>query len=299
MKVELFEPPSGSDLSVVNAARVSFGKRSDWALELCDSEEDAERFAEENKGRVDWNYIYSDTWSGSYPVKYLHEADRNLIKFLARGLTTADWEKFLQETTSAASFGDPALAEKLWEFRRTPEHFVPFAHPHVSFHIEAPFPIARQLFKHKIGMVESEVSRRYVSDKPKFYTPVVWRRKAENVKQGSSDEQLWSYETTDEFGSRVTTTPAIEYAELIELATDKYMEAIKAGMCPEQARFFLPQGAMTEWIWTGSLYGWANVYNKRRPGSHAQRECWLIAEQIGEHMSKFFPVSWEALTNVP
>lgn len=53
--------------------------------------------------------------------------------------------------------------------------------------MKAPVPIARQLFKHKVGFVESEESRRYVSHKPEYYVPDFFRSAAANVKQGSGD----------------------------------------------------------------------------------------------------------------
>jgi thymidylate synthase (FAD) len=271
MIVELLDH-MGSDLTVVNAARVSFDKESEWE-------------------KLPDHMSHFDTHGK------LSDKDANLIKFLARGLTTQDWDRFLTDLEdNILEWNYPELTELLWNFRRTPEHFVPFAHPHVTFRIKAPIFVARQLFKHKIGMVESEVSRRYVDEEPEFFVPEKWRKRADNVKQGSSDERVtevytrlgpWTIDIEDDYSAHIQTS------------IDRYRRYIAAGVCPEQARMVLPQSMMTEWIWTGSLYGWSNVFNKRKPGSHAQRECWPYAEAIGEHMSKLFPVSWEALTSVP
>jgi thymidylate synthase (FAD) len=252
MKVELFAPPYGDDLMVVNAARVSFDKRSE----------------------------------------ILTVGDTKLIRYLARGLTTDDWQNFVDDVhySKYVLSGREELEALLWEWRRTPEHFAPFAHPHVSFRITAPIFVARQLAKHQVGMVWSEVSRRYVSAEPEFYTPEVWRKAAENVKQGSSDEAVDLDDLMD---------TKLHPDVIASRALESYNDMILFGVCPEQARMVLPQSMMTTWIWTGSLYGWANVFNKRKPGSHAQRECWPIAEQIASHMASFFPVSWEALTDVP
>ena len=51
-----------------------------------------------------------------------------------------------------------------------------------------PIFVARQIMKHTTGIEYNEVSRRYVDSEPEFYVPDVWRKKADNVKQGSSDE---------------------------------------------------------------------------------------------------------------
>jgi thymidylate synthase (FAD) len=83
----------GSDLTVVNAARVSFNKESTW-----------QEVDHENNG-------------------ILAEKDIKLINYLAKH-----------------------------------KHWTPFAHPQISLRIKAPIFIRTQLFKHKVGFVENEVS---------------------------------------------------------------------------------------------------------------------------------------------
>jgi thymidylate synthase (FAD) len=253
MKVEYIEH-MGDDLSVVNAARVSFDKESEWEQRL------------------------------SRPV--LSERDTKLIQFLARGMTASDFDEFVKDVAFQGQhypwhgYEPTRLIELLWDWRRNPTHWAPFAHPHATFRIKAPIFVARQLAKHQIGMTWSEVSRRYVDEEPEFYTPEVWRKRAENVKQGSSDEAV-KFDGYDVF---------------MDTWMDMYSEMLARGICPEQARMVLPQSTMTEWIWTGSLYAWANVFNQRKPGGHAQRETQEIARQLASHMEPLFPVSWKALT---
>ena len=124
MVVELIEVTPldfmGSDLTVLNAARVSFGKKSSFE-------------------------------EGGYSLR---PSDKKLIGYLAEH-----------------------------------GHMSPFGHCFASFHVKAPIFVARQLVKHKF-LRWNEISRRYVDDEPEFYVPDVWRKRAENVKQGSSKEQL-------------------------------------------------------------------------------------------------------------
>ena len=129
----------------------------------------------------------------------------------------------------------------------------------------------------------NEVSRRYVDSEPEFYVPDVWRKRADNVKQGSSDEAH-------------NGVSALAVAEMYELIGDAYREMISEGVCPEQARMVLPQSMYVEWIWTGSLHAWARIYNQRID-NHAQRETQEIAKLIGEAVAPHFPVSWKVLTN--
>jgi len=76
--------------------------------------------------------------------------------------------------------------EKLIGYLAKHDHWTPFSHCTATFRIKAPIFVARQLFKHKVGLTENEISRRYVDSEPEFYIPEVWRGKAKNKKQGSS-----------------------------------------------------------------------------------------------------------------
>ena len=112
----------GSDLTVVNAARVSFGKKK-------------EEFT---------------------------DGDKKLIKYLADH-----------------------------------NHWSPFGHCSVQFHIKAPVFVARQLVKHQIGLTWNEISRRYVDNPPEFYDVETWRGRPVDKKQGSSSDTIeWVDRTT-------------------------------------------------------------------------------------------------------
>ena len=213
----------GSDLSVVNAARVSFDKESKWENEVWGHPD----FEEPN---------------------YLSQKDTKLIRYLAKH-----------------------------------NHWTPFGHAFASFRIKAPIFVARQLGKHQVGLVWNEVSRRYVDSEPEFYVPETWRKRAENVKQGSSDEVHG--------GSRYFSDT---FVRLFSNMKDFYEGLLLQGICPEQARMVLPQSMMTEWVWSGSLAAFARVC-KLRLDPHTQKETRDIAEMIDVEMRRLFPVSWEAL----
>ena len=138
-------------------------------------------------------------------------------------------------------------------------------------------------FKHKIGFVESEESRRYISTTPEVYIPDAFRSAAASVKQGSGD----SHHASSYWKHR--------YAYETNQAVDTYLAMIGAGVCPEQARFILPQGCEVNWVWTGSLYAYANFYNQRS-NSHAQKEIQELAAEVDKIISPLYPVSWGALT---
>ena len=194
----------GTDLSVVNAARVSFAKESDE---------------------------FSDK-------------DAKLINYLAKH-----------------------------------NHWSPFGHASMQFRIKALIFVARQLVKHQVGLVWNEVSRRYVDDEPEFYIPSEWRLKADDKKQGSSDE-------------------TIEYnlGSTLEFVKTTYQNMLRANIAPEMARMILPQNLYTEWYWSGTLMAFARVCNLRcKPDT--QMETQLIANEIDFKSRELFPISWKALRN--
>ena len=212
---------------------------------------------------------------------FTEEQNNNLIRFLARGMTSGDWETLIavmQRRDTKTSTHELAVY-----LRSIPEHWIPFGHPHITLRMEAPVSIRTQCFKHKIGFVESEESRRYISSTPKVYVPEFFRSKADNAKQGSGgihpNSQEWKY----------------SYIAQCNDSIALYKEAIADGVCPEQARFILPQGCEVNWVWTGSLYAFANFYNQRSD-SHAQKEIQELAEEVNKIIAPLYPVSWAALT---
>ena len=211
---------TGSDLAVVNAARVSFDKESAW----------------EKNGK------FGGTDND------LSEKDEKLIRYLANH-----------------------------------KHFSPFNHSFITLRIKAPIFVARQLVKHKF-MPWNEVSRRYVDDEPEFYFPDVWRAKAENVKQGSSEQEV---DINPKF---------MTYASVGE-SLKEYNRMLSLGVCAEQARMILPQNMMTSWWWSGTLGAYCDML-KLRLDPHTQKESRIVAEKVKEIIEPLFPVSVPALLGV-
>lgn len=218
----------GDDLRVVNAARVSFDKESDW-------ERDYE------PPNADWEH---------QAEPHLSNKDYNLIHYLAKH-----------------------------------NHWTPFSHCQVTLRETVPIFVARQRFKHMVGFTYNEVSRRYVDDTPEFYVPEVWRRRAENKKQGSSDEEV---------AFPFTCKSAL--GEVHACCLSYYNTLLSEGVAPEQARMVLPQSMYTSYYVTGSLAAWARAY-KLRSDEHSQKEIRDLAKIWDSIISPLFPVSWDALTS--
>lgn len=236
----------GTDLSVVNAARVSF------------------------------DTVHTELTAG----------DHGLIRFLARGCSAEDWDNLVDELFAlTAEDGQDAVDSLLKHVKNMPTHWTPFAHPHITLRETIPIFTARQRFKHTVGFVYNEVSRRYVDDTPEFHYPEEWRCRPEaNIKQGSGGVHPRSAYWFD------------RYEILIKKVEQMYNDMIADGVAPEQARMIIPQSMMTSYHVTGSLYAWANAYIQRSDG-HAQLEIQHLAQQWNEIIEPLYPVSWKALTS--
>lgn len=189
--------------------------------------------------------------------------------------------------------------EKLIAYLAEHNHWTPFSHCTTTFRIKAPIFVARQFFKHKVGLTENEISRRYVDALPEFYWPDKWRKKTENKKQGSSNEEVdvsVHWRSLKEWNT-VDTEPTLKQfmEQSVYQCLGAYEQALKAGICPEQARMILPQNMYTEWFWTGSLAAFARIC-MLRTSSDAQLETRFIAQDIWNIMEELYPVSWTYLT---
>ncbi|QMS41918.1 thymidylate synthase [Bacillus phage Bolokhovo] len=205
----------GSDLTVANAARVSYHKE---ALELT-------------------------------------EADKRLIRFLARE-----------------------------------GHTSPFRHASLQLEMYAPLMVARQHWKYVVGSDHTmdawnEGSRRYVNDDVEFYLPDPdeWRSAPENSKQGSG-------EPINIEDGRILTISLYNHQMN---ALDQYESALEHGVCPEQARLFLPAyGLYVRYWWTGSLQSICHFLAQRLE-KDSQKEIQEYAKAVLIIARELFPTAVE------
>lgn len=200
----------GNDLTVVNAARVSFDKES---LEFT-------------------------------------EADKKLVHYLAKH-----------------------------------DHVSPFFHPQIRFRIKMPIFVAREWYRHTIGLARNEVSRRYVDTPPECWVPFPneIRERDPRLKQGSKSTPVDDSERVHSILSNQTNAALKTYHDLLD-----------NHVAPELARTILPQSMYTEFIETGSLAAYARLC-RLRLNPAAQKEIRDYAEAISICLAAKFPVSWEAL----
>ena len=324
MKAELIEDTS-SDLTVVNAARVSMNKESVVFTYRKDKPKGSDEgllgyLSNENhwtpyshpretfifshkhfRGEVSAEQLTGMVCKeidGKLKVRHslwgwaklLPNLYPNLAECIARELTRIYPEccKALGIAYTDAVDRDVQYRHSPSDVERDPDYI------DVTMREKVPIFVARQRFKHMVGFTYNEVSRRYVDDEPEFFTPEVWRSKPEgSIKQGSGDSAIETMRICSNGGK---TTPHKRANGLNKMALDCYKDMLASGVAPEQARMVLPQSMYTEYYVTGSLSAWARAY-KQRIDAHAQVEIQDLAKQWGDIIAPLYPASWEALTS--
>lgn len=222
-------------------------------------------------------------------VEYIQHCGSDLVVANAARVSfdkESEWEN-AEVMRKEGQWGEPVYTEpelkqsdtKLINYLAKHAHKSPFNHSFITVKVKAPISVARQLVKHKF-MPWNEISRRYVSDEPEFYIPDVFRAGAENVKQGSSEDD-----------SGYDRHAAIEHSQN---CLDEYNARLAHGVCAEQARDALPLNTLTEWYWSGTLGAFADMLVLRL-SSYTQKESRIVAEKIRDIIEPLFPVSLKAL----
>lgn len=168
--------------------------------------------------------------------------------------------------------------------------FSPFRHATLQFEVKAPIQVCRQWWKYSVGSNHgehfvgwNEASRRYLTTDIEFHIPKQFFSAPDNKKQGSGEPVSDSVNTTWQRQFEKT------FNELLAL----YNEAIKDGICAQQARGILPgYNTFTTWQWTTSLQS-VLFFLKERLSLNAQDEIREYANGILKIVFQRFPKTVE------
>lgn len=145
----------------------------------------------------------------------------------------------------------------------------------VTLLIEAPIFVFRQLMRSNVGIVYNEVSRRYVDDSPKFFYPNAWRaRPNKSIKQGSGGNLAPEFQEVH----------SDKLANVIGMSTDTYESMLEDRVAPEQARMVLPQNMISKIWMTATNKAMERVLGLRED-SHAQKEIRDLAGMMRKAVS--------------
>lgn len=292
-----------SDLTVVNAARVSFDKVSVL-------------LTEGDKGLLKYLFTHKH-WSPFAHVRelfLLRMDDREWLNFFARAnLAGFEWDDKLEQMVGSlwawyensrflpadveagvlykllqlypASTGVCADTRDIWVSNRVCRIPAPKTgrFSTLSFRMKTSIAVARQLVKHQQKLAWNEVSRRYVDDTPEIAEFLDWRKRPDgSMKQGSSDEIFGS--GTAELLLDPPKGLRAWPLQTISGAVHTYNSMVRMEIAPEQARMVLPLCTLTEWIWTGSEERFRAVLALRLD-PHAQKETRIEAEALAACMN--------------
>lgn len=175
--------------------------------------------------------------------------------------------------------------EKLIHFLAKNKHTSCFEHMGATLKLKVPIFIARQIQRHRTFSY-NEISRRYVDSPPEFFWPDKWRKRADNIKQGSSDEVVGD----DDWAYGLPSAISRHMSDAIYL----YNDMLDSEVAPELARMILPQNMYTEFYMSGNLRAWTHFLALRLDG-HAQKEVQDVAKMVADILTPLFPISMKAL----
>jgi len=213
----------GNDLLVVNAARVSMDKESDWARYNCTG---CQNSVQESCGH---NCELPSTPKG------LVEGDKKLLNYLAKH---SHWTPFSHPQITMRE------TVPIFVARQRFKHMVGFTYNEVSRRYVDDEP---EFYTPDVWRSRPEGSIKQGSGSEevvKMYNPVPFCQ-------------------YDNFCDGEVGTVKDTYDDLIYLAGEVYNNMLKAGVAPEQARMVLPQSMYTSYYVTGSLSAWARAYKQR------------------------------------
>ena len=209
-----------------------------------------------------------------------------LLETFGDALTVVNAARLSFDTQhTALDTQDRKLLRFLWKH----QHTSPFRHVMLRFQIVWPEFVARQAYKHCVGIEAtsgtmptkdtawSEVSRRY---RPvvQYWEPTTFRKQSATAKQGS-----------DGVCDEETQTKAMQaYQTAHSACKEAYQTLLELGVAREQARAVLPISQMTTVCWTMSLQA-AMHFIALRSKPDAQPEIAVYAEAMERQIWARFP----------
>ncbi len=265
----------GDDSSIVQAARVSYGKDEREVI----GSKLADVLTQQHSHLPDDRVGYLNK-----SIEEIHNKDRQLIRYLLNHSHTTPFEmvefKFLVRV--------PMDCWRQWIRHRTAnvnEYSTRYTEAIDSQQTTSPEEWRLQATDNKqgsSGYLEEWPQPMIVKDSGGEYPDSYY------IDTGYGDEYLEpnEYKTPGEYLSK-------REAKYHQDAQELYQERLKAGVAKEQARKDLPLSTYTEAYWKCDLH---NIFNflRLRMDSHAQLEIRSYAKAMAEIVKQVCPIAWEA-----
>jgi thymidylate synthase (FAD) len=171
------------------------------------------------------------------------------------------------------------------------KHASPFEHCVLTFRVEAPIFVTRELLRHRISSFNEE-SGRYRELEGKFWKPKLGRPLVQIGKVGAYQF------ATGNAQQALVAEMAIETAG--KVAWECYQGMLREGIAREVARTVLPMGTYSTIYYTANLRSVLNFLSLRvdwgeeaAVRSKPQHEIELVALQIAAHVQDLYPTVFE------
>lgn len=163
-------------------------------------------------------------------------------------------------------------------------HRAPMEHNLLTFHLEVPIFVSRQIVKYRHSSI-SEESGRYREMEGVFYVPSQQRPVVQTGKTGDY-----------EFAQDKAMNGALGRALQVSSATawGYYTGLLEVGIAKEVARMCLPVNLYSSMVVSMNLVGWLHFVGQRATAapSHGQFEIALVADKVAEHIEELYPDVW-------
>lgn len=168
-------------------------------------------------------------------------------------------------------------------------HRVPLEHNLLTFHLEVPIFVSRQIVKHRHSSI-SEESGRYRELDGVFYVPGPTRKTEQYGKTG--DYQF-------NFDHNHLEYVQDEIREISKACWQKYGELIDSEVAKEIARMVLPVNLYSSMVVSMNLVGWLHFVSQRATAapSHGQFEIALVADHVAGVIENLYPDVWSTFVN--
>ena len=194
---------------------------------------------------------------------------------------TPDNKSLMEQVAFVARVSNPAnqhndkTAPKLVKYLMDNKHWSPLEMCHATMEIECTRDIARQILRHRSFSFQ-EFSQRYAKINEMVLTGVRLQDNKNRQNSIETDDKDLKYWWTD------------AQAQIEELSSVLYQEALRQGIAKEVARKVLPEGmTMSRLYMSGSLRSWLH-YIEVRTHESTQKEHRQVAEAIKTEIRKVF-----------
>lgn len=164
-------------------------------------------------------------------------------------------------------------------------HLVPLEHNILTFHLEVPIFVSRQIVKYRHSSI-SEESGRYREMEGVFYVVDVDRP----IRQvGKTGDYIFEQDT------ELACKKARRQVRRAHRWYDEYLDDLASGISKEVARMEAPVNLYSSMVVSMNLIGWLHFVSQRATlaPSHGQYEIAMVADAVGVQIEELYPNVWE------